>query len=232
MAATHGKTSTVKWNSVALGEFETIGAFGVKADTVDVTTFADAYKKYILGQKDCPEISVGVNFDATDTTGQLAFIDDVEAGTSRTLLITPTASTGATFSVTGLPTGYEVQLAKDNSIKMSITIKPTGEPTFAVATSTGLTDPFFAVSESGTISPDAANDEYEYVVNFLTGVTSFTITPTAAAGVITVDGNTVATGVASSAISLPSADDFVNIDIVVTETSKAPITYKLHCCRA
>lgn len=234
--ATHGKTTTVKWNAQTIGQFETISAFGLKREYVDVTTFADDYKKYILGQADSPEITIGVNFDATDTSGQIAFIDDVEASTSRTLLITGPTSTGMTFSVTALPVGYEIQPAKDNAIKMTITVKPNGEPTFAVATSTGLTNPYFAVSESGAISPEPAGDVYEYVVNFLTGVTSFTITPTAAAGTIVIEANgasqTVNSGAASSAITLGDADSIIEVTITVTETSKAPLVYTIWACRA
>jgi hypothetical protein len=143
---------------------------------------------------------------------------------------------GAVFSVTAMPIGYEITPKKDGSVEFSITIQPNGTPSFTFAESAGLTTPFFAVSESGAISPNPANDEYGYVVNFLTGVESFTITPTATAGVIEITANgasqTVSTGAASSAITLGDADSFIDATIKVTETNKAPVIYTLHCCRA
>jgi hypothetical protein len=61
----------------------------------------------------------------------------------------------------------------------------------------------------------------------LTDVASITVTPTAAAGVITVNGNAVTSGEASSAITLGAAGSNTTITVVVTETNKAPKTYTI-----
>ncbi len=72
---------------------------------------------------------------------------------------------------------------------------------------------------------------YEYKAMADTADTSVTITPTAAAGTIYVNGVTVASGVASSSISLGSTDSYINIFIEVKETLKAPKIYLIEIYR-
>jgi hypothetical protein len=100
-----------------------------------------------------------------------------------------------------------------------------------LSSSTGLTDPFFS-TDSGDIVPSVANDVYQYVVSVITSTTDIVVTPTAATGVITVDGNVVTSGEASSAIALGDAGSVTEVTIVVTETSKAPKKYVLYVARA
>jgi hypothetical protein len=238
MPATHGNTTTTEWNGHSLGEMDTIGDIDMKADTVDVSTFnvANFFKKFKRSLIDTGEIPLTCNFDPTDTDGQMAFNTDFYAGTERNLVFRLPASTGAVVTIPCIPTGLALTIPKDNVLKSKYTVKPNGMPVLTITESAGLTTPFFAVSDSGTISPNPANAELAYVLTFANGVASFTITPTAAAGVIEITANgvsqTVTSGVASSAITAPAADDFIDVTIKVTETNKAPVIYTLHCQRA
>jgi hypothetical protein len=59
-----------------------------------------------------------------------------------------------------------------------------------------------------------------------------TVTPTATAGVITVNGSVVTSGAASSAIALGSAGSVTPITIIVQEVGKVAVTYNLLVARA
>jgi hypothetical protein len=178
------------------------------------------------------DLAIEGNFDYTDTTGQHAMLTDMNSKTSRTVVITFPAATGATWTFTGFVTGFKVGDALiDGRIPFSATIKPTGKPTFAVATSAGLTTPFFSIDESAVLTPAAAAGVYTYTASVLTAVTSVKVTPTAVAGVITVNGNVVTSGVASSSIPLGVAGSVTTITVVVTETNKAPKTYTIYMAR-
>ena len=235
----HAFGTTFTWNSVVVAGLSAINGIELTVDPLDVTTHQSAnyYKEILPGLIDAGEVTLEGNFEYTDTTGQQALLTDLNSRVSRTAIITFPASTGATWTFTGYALGIKIgDAATDGTIPFTARIKPTGKPTFAVATSAGLTTPFFTVNGSGVIVPVAAQATLEYTINWLTGVTTFTITPTAAAGVITVTANgvsqTVISGNASSAIALGAAGSMINMTVVVQETNKAPKTYLMHCVRA
>lgn len=235
MAISTALGTTFTWNSVTVAELTAINGIEITVDTIDVTTHdvTDFYKKMLPGLIEAGEVSIEGNFAYTDTTGQQAMLTDLNSRTSRTGIITFPAATGTTWTFAGYVTGFKVGDASvDGIIPFTATIKPNGKPTFAVATSAGLTTTFFAISESAVVIPAAAAAVYTYTASVLTGVASVTVTPIATAGVITVNGNTVTTGQASSAIALGGAGSITTITIVVTETSKAPKTYTIYLARA
>ena len=207
----------------------------VSADTVEVSTHdsSDAYKEFVAGMLDGGEVSLEGYFDYTDTTGQQAMLVDMNARESKEGIITFPVATGTIWTFDGLITTYKLGDAPiDGVLAFAATIKITGKPTLTVATSTGLTTPFFAISESAVVTPDEAAAVYSYVATVLSGVESVTMTPTATAGTITVNGNTVVTGEASSAITLGAAGTNTTITIIVTETNKASKTYTITVARA
>lgn len=226
--------TTLSWNGNDVAELTEIMPPETVVDTQEVTNNdSGGWKEFIAGLLDAGEISCKGNFIPGDTDGQIAVQADHVARTTRTAIITLPMALATTFTMTCICTKFKLVTPTDGKeASFEATFKITGEPTFTVSASTGLTDPFFVVSESGVIAPSAANDTYTYVVTVGSTVESITVTPTATAGVITVDGNTVATGVASSAITLGSAGSVTEATIVVTETGKAPVTYTLYITRA
>lgn len=227
--------ATITWNGNDIAEMTTIGVPKTTVDTIDVTNndSTDGYREFLAGLHNGGTFSITGNFIAGDTDGQIALQTDMAAGTTREIVITK--SSGFTFTANAICTSFgpdDLVQGTSTAVTFAAEFQITGKPTFAVTTSTGLTTPFFAMSESAVIVPDPANAVYEYVATVLTGVSSVTITPTATAGTITVDGNTVATGEASSAITLGSAGSVTTSTIVVTETGKAPKTYTVYIARA
>jgi hypothetical protein len=93
-----------------------------------------------------------------------------------------------------------------------------------------------AISNSGVIAPTFAIGTFLYAVTFLTGVTTFTLTPTAADHTIEITANgatqTVTSGSASSAIALGAAGSVTEVSVKVTQTGKAAKTYKIYAVRA
>lgn len=224
--------TTLKKSAVAIAELTSIGGPSLSADTLDVSTHdsASGYREFVQGMRDGGEISIEGNF-IPGNAGQIALKTDFDDGSSDEYVITFPASMATTWTFNAIITGFETSAPFDDKASFTATMKVTGKPTLAVTASAGLTTPWFSVSESGVIVPAPSNDDYTYVVTFLTGVTSFTVTPTAAAGTIKVNGNTVVSGEASSAIALGAAETVTVVTITVEETNKTRVTYTLYCAR-
>jgi len=225
--------TTLKKGEVAIAELTSIGGPTISADTLDVTSHdsPDGYREFLQGLRDAGEISIEGNF-IPGNAGQKALKTDMDDGSSDSYTVTFPTAMGTTWEFSAIITAFETSAPFDDKASFTATLKITGKASLNVTASTGLTTPFFSVSESGDINPDPANATYAYVVTFLTGVSSFTITPTATAGVIKVDGNTVVTGQPSSAIALGAAGSVTEVTITVKETSKTTVTYTLYCSRA
>jgi len=225
----------LKREGEAIAEITKISPQTNKQETVDVTTLSSPlnYREFIAGWKDAGELDIEGNFVAGDTNGQQAVFADFEAGTVSDYVLTfPTAIT-ATLSFSALVIEFAIGgFDVGGKVPFTAKLKISGAAALAVGASTGLTTPFFAINNSAVVVPAAAQSVYEYVATVLTGVTSVTITPTATAGVIMVNGNVVATGVASGAIALGAAGSITDITVVVKETGKVAKTYVIHVARA
>lgn len=236
MSATNGKLgygATLTRGGNAIAEIISLSAPSLSADSVDVTTMdsANGYREFIQGMRDAGEISVEGIFYPGDTNGQMGLISDFNTGLLQTFVLSFPSAMGASWTFTGIVTGFEGDIPMDDKVGFTSTIKISGKPTLAVTASTGLTSPFFVISNSAVITPAASGSVYDYVATVLTGVTSVTVTPTATAGIITVNGNVVNTGVASSAIVLGSAGSVTPITIQVAETNKTAKTYSIKLVR-
>jgi hypothetical protein len=231
--ASFGVTLARAGNTIA--ELTKIGSPALKLDTQEVTNHqsADSYREYIGTLLDGGEVAIEGNFIVSDTGGQMGLVADMNAKTLQSFVITFPTKITATWTFSALVTAFEPgEMSIDGTLSFSASLKVSGKPVLAVTASTGLTTPFFAISDDAVVAPAAAGNVYDYVATVLTGVASVTVTPTAAAGVITVNGNVVATGVASSAIALGAAGSVTIITIVVTETGKTAKTYTIRLVRA
>lgn len=224
--------TTLSWNGTAIAEVSKIDDVAMSAKPIEVTHLGSTAREYISGILEANEIKIEGNFIASDTNGQIALKSAV-GGASGTLALTLPTGTGAAWSATALVTKFscgKAEAGKD-SVPFTASFQITGTPVLGLTASTGLTTPFFVISNSAVLTPSASGSVYDYVATVLTAVTSVTVTPTATAGVITVNGNTVATGVASSAIPLGAAGSVTTITITVTETAKVPKTYTVKLAR-
>lgn len=231
--STHAFGTKFNWNGNVVAGINAINGIELSVETVDVTTHdsPDSYKETIAGLIEAGDVSIEGFFKQGDSNGQLAMLTDLNARTPRTASIIFPASTGTTWSFAGLITALKIGDAPvDGAIPFTATIKPTGKPTLAVSVSTGLSG--FSISDDAVIAPTPAAGTCDYVATVLSDVDSVTITPTAATGVIKVNGNTVESGVASSAIALGASGSITTVVITVTEENKAPRAYTVRIVRA
>lgn len=233
--AAHGKSgqgSTFSWAGNIISDVTKIGGIEVSSDTLETTTLDSTFKEFINSIADGGSVDIEGNFYPGDTTGQVA-LNAAVGGVAQTCVITLPTAFGATWTFSGLMTKFKSASADTNSvIPFSASIKVNGIPVLAITLSTGLTTPFFVIGGSTGMVPAASGSVYDYVAIVLTATASVTVTPTAAGGaVITVNGNIVATGQASSAIPLGAAGSVTIIVITVTEVNKMTKTYTIRVQR-
>jgi hypothetical protein len=231
ISAAYGTTLT--WNSVLVGELTNVGGVEAKVDTVDVTVHgSDPYKKFIPTFIDGGEVAIEGFLDSSDA-GQMAMYADLNTRTMREAIITFPAASAASWTFDAYIVSMKIgDNPVDGVIPFTANLKVNGIPNFTVVASTGLTTPFFAISNSAVITPAPSGSVYDYIATVLTGVSSVTITPTATAGVIEVNGTVVTSGAASGAVALGSAGSLTTAVITVTETGKATKTYTIRIARA
>ena len=231
MGKTHAFGTTFKWGSAVVAGLNAINGIEITAETVDVTTHDSegAFKEFLPGFLDAGEVSLEGFFDPEDTTGQQAMLTDALARKIEECVITFPASTGATWTFDGLITAIKIGDAPvDNAIPFSATIKPSGQPVFATATATGLTN----LEMTGAILiPEFDEGIKNYVATATQPTQTVTVTPTAS-GTIKVNGNTVVTGEASGNITLGDAGTITVINIEVTEPNTAAKKYTISVARA
>lgn len=235
MAIAIGYGTTFSWDGDPVGELTRIGPVNITTSKQDSTNIApaDAFKTMLPGLLDPGDVDLEGWFRPGDT-GQAGMLADILSRTVKEFIITfPTAISSSTWTGNAYVTAFSAgDVTPEGIVPWTATISITGKPVLGVTASTGLTTPFFSISESAVIVPTVAGDVYLYVATVLTGVTSVTVTPTATAGVITVQGNVVATGEASSAITLGVAGSVTLITIVVKEALKSAKTYEIYLTRA
>lgn len=212
-----------------------IGEFRPERDDVEVTTHQSTagWRQFRGGLVDPGELDfTGV---WTADASQTALMDDLLAGVDVDnvypyRIVLPRGL--GTFTCDGYLRNVGINPQMEGRLEFSGALKWTGAAEFAVTESAGLTTPFFSVNNSGVIVPAPAQDTVDYVVSFATGVTSFTITPTAAAGVIRVNGAVVASGAASGAIALGAAGSVTTAIVTVKETDEVAKEYTIRAVRA
>jgi hypothetical protein len=224
--------TTIKIGNQKIGQVKSIGGVEITAETIDTTTLDDTFMQAIQGMKDGGEVSVGGILSSSDL-GQAAVMAALSSGAISAYTIDFPSDLGASWAFNAFVTKFATsEVSNDGTVDFDVSVKITGAPTLTFASSTGLTTPFFAISNNAVIAPSPSGSVYDYVATVLTGVTSVTVTPTATTGTITVNGNAVTSGAASSAIALGAAGTVTAIVIVVTEIAKAPKTYTIRLARA
>lgn len=216
-----------------IAEVTNISGPSLSADSIEVTSHdsEDGYREFIQGLKDAGEVTMDLNFVPTNAT-QASLLSIYESGEVTNFQMVFPDTTNTTWGFAGFVTGFEVGMPTDTQLTASSTIKITGKPTLEnLIASTGLTTPFFVLSEGdATVLPAKATATTFYTANVINATTSLTVTPTAAAGVIKVNGNTVASGDASGAIDLAVGPN--QIVVSVTETGKLTKEYEIIVTRA
>ncbi|MCK9597503.1 MAG: hypothetical protein M0R06_00605 [Sphaerochaeta sp.] len=231
--------ATFTWNSNAIGRMKVIGTASVENQFAE-DTFHDATdglpESTPTDRKIKKHFELEGSFDLSDA-GIAAFVTDAETFPTPRRAFTYAASDGSWEQTGyGYAKSYEITGEKtSDTYGVKITIQVDSLDDLADDASTGLTTPFFSVTDSvgaAAITPAAANDKYEYNVTLNSTATTYTVTPTATAGTITlVDATgaeqTILTGEASTTLTAPDST-MHNVYLYVKETGKVAVKYTLH----
>lgn len=229
-AAKSGFGTTLQWNGELVAERVSITGPSQSMDTIEVSNHdsPDGFKEYLAGMRDGGEITIEGNWIPHSDSDQVVMNTDFQAGTSREVIITLPTSMATTWTATCFITNLEPSYPYDDKIGFSATLKVTGKPVLGVTSATGPTGIVITGNVSGELTevPTYAAGTYIYSVDG-SSEASVTVTVTAAgADTITVNGNSVTSGVESSAIALTSGA-ITTITVIVGETGKANKTYTI-----
>ena len=227
--------STFTWDGAPIAELTKIGGVKLSAKTSDITSFDsdDAYEEVI------PTILNGNSFDIEgllivgDTLGQVAMLADFHAKSLKAWIIAYPTAVAASWTGNGYLTAFEMGDANfDGVLTFKATIQNTGKPSLGITASTGGTFTVTGNNGAAVVNPASAAGVYEYVANLVAGAVSYQVTPTCAAGVITLidslgNSQTIISTNLSTVIAC-TANGMQNIKLINTETGKAPTTYVIH----
>lgn len=215
---------------VEVAEITSLTPPSFNSDTIDVTNHDSIGRmaEFIGGMRSSDDVKITGNFILADA-GQTGLLADQADGLVHAYTVVFPAAWGASFdfSAVVLKFGLGTFDAKGSAVSFEATMKISGSVTLNKTLSAGLTTPFFVFSPAGVNVPVASGTPGTYVNSQANTVSSVTVTPTATAGVITVNGAVVATGAASSAISLGAAGSLTPVNIVVQEVGKVSKTYAI-----
>jgi predicted secreted protein len=219
----------------SIAELTSVSGLEISADTIETTNLDSAgWRSFIQGVRDGGEVSISGYFNSADTNGQYALYTSLTAGTVLSYTITFPATLGASWTFSGIVTGYTTGAEMEDSITFEATIKVTGTPALGVTASGGLTA-LTLTGTGGALSPTFANGKFTYSWVFNTS-TTITVTPTAASHTIKlyIDGvyiQDITSGAASNAIAFAAAESKM-LALVVNESGKTQKIYEIAAVRS
>ena len=219
----------------AVGEITQIDGIEVSADSEEFTnhTSTERYREHAQALRDGGELSITGNSVPGDGGQALVMThygSDTRGGRRYLEVEFPD---GAGFNFEGVVTSIRPGDAPvDGTIEFAAGFKVSGKPLYGASRATGLTTPFFALSDGdGTVDPAKASDTYEYTASVANATASITITPTSTGGdSIYVEDELVTSGSASSAISLDVGENVLTI--IVYDENYLPARYEITVTRA
>lgn len=232
---TAAKGTLLIWNEYPVLELTNVSSAIGDMDLVDITNHdsANDTEEVVPGLIRGGEFSVEGNLLPGDTTGQVAILGDLQSRTARAARICLPAGT-FNMEFTARAKTFKPTAPVGGKMGFTATFKPTTKSTIRTTVSTGLTTPFFALRDNGanavTPSPSASGTVYQYDATLDAADTAIAIQPTASAGTIKVNGETVVSGAWSSDISVASGTTKLVV-VEVRETNKTSKIYRIHVTR-
>lgn len=220
---------------VAVAESINVTPPNFKSETIDVTNHDSVGRmaEFIGGMRSSDDVKVTGNLVLSDP-GQIGLLADQADGLVHAYEIVFPTAWGASFTFSAVVTEFAVGdfKVKGDALTFSCIMKVSGAVTLNKTLSAGLTGDFFVFTPAGTNVPVASGTPGTFVNSQANTVDSVVVKPTAAAGVITVNGSVVTSGADSSAITLGAAGSITPVTIVVQETGKVPVTYSILVAKA
>ncbi len=242
-AAKIGYGTTFKWGANFVAEVTSVGSVDITVSKQDATTLgsADSYKDILPGLLDPGDVVIEGWF-RPDDTAQAAIVTDMNARTSRTVIIAfPTALSTAIWTFTAYCLGFSTkEVTPEGIIPFTASFGLVGKPVLSTTQVAGMTV-MAGIEENAAaalvILPAVAVGVYTYTtdaINTASGWIKLTITA-AGSQVITVTvlgvAHVLTTTVQSEQMTIDSAGEVTEVTIVISESGKASRTYKLYVHR-
>jgi predicted secreted protein len=234
MTVTRSVGTKIQIGANFVANITSISGLELSADTIDTTALdsTGGYREFIGGFKDAGEVGIQGYFDPGDT-GQSALYTAFQLGSTDSYSIIFPASLGASWTFSGVVTGFKTGADLEEALSFEGTIKVSGQPTLNLTASANLTA-LALTGTAGTLSPAYASGTYAYSYSF-TG-TALTVTATLAGATydVYVDGALFQAGIASGAASNTitfSAVGSKKVTVIERESGKSPKIYDVVAIR-
>jgi predicted secreted protein len=221
---------------VAIAEITNLTPPNFKSTTIDVTNHDSVGRmaEFIGGMRSSDDVKVTGNLILADP-GQAGLLADQADGLVHPYVIVFPPAWGASFNFSAVVTEFipgPFDAQKVDALTFTCNMKVSGAVTLNKTLSAGLTTTFFVFTPAGVNVPVASGTPGTFVNSQANTINSVTVKPTAAAGVITVNGAVVTSGADSSAITLGAAGSITPVTIIVQETGKVAVTYSILVAKA
>lgn len=229
----------VLYNGTVYAELTDISPPSFSVEKVDATSHDSTNKVSIAGQSSFGDLTFKANF-INDASQAALRVLALAKTTGLWRFVYPASSGLPTYSVPGFISSLSITAPLKGSVAvMSVSITPTEAVAEVTTVATALTTPFLVLTktEGGTVTGVPAASATSHVIDYTmpqATVTSYTLTPTASAGTIYVNGVVVSTGAASGAIGYTLADfptGSIKEDFVVVDGGGKPAIYRLRLTR-
>ncbi len=128
--------TTLKWGTAAVAGLTSINGIEITVDSIDSTTHQSVagFREFDPGLATAGDVTVEGFFDKADTLGQQAMLTDANAKAKKETVIEFPTTPKATWTFNGFITAIKIGDADlEGNIKFSATIKPSGKPVMAIA---------------------------------------------------------------------------------------------------
>jgi hypothetical protein len=181
-----------------------------------------------------------LKFYPGDTNGQYGLYEDFVGGVMQTFVITLPDNV-ATFTFTGVLTGYNSDIPLDDAMGLEVKIKISGQPSLGVTSSAGWTA--FVLRDSSdssdvtafSLTPSVAAAVEKYVATFTTEATVLPkVTAASHTIMVYVDGTfleELTSGSVGSETIAFSSGDVKELTLICWEDDKQPYAYRVMVAR-
>jgi len=240
--AVYGLGATLSIAGTSIANVDTIDGVEIARDSQDATAHdsSGGWAENVATLKKMSDLKLSGYFYPGDTNGQVALNTVLGTGALTAFVLTyPTTIGTVTMTFSAIVTAFKAgPVDIKNLVKFSATMKTSGAVTLGITASSGVSA-LTVVATGATVYPTFATAKYYYVVtptSATSGTWAATFTGTAVLNygttIACTDGSLTLTSTqASGAVPFAGAPSITFVQIVETDTGKAPITYYFQVCK-
>jgi predicted secreted protein len=240
--AVYGLGATLSIAGTSIANVDTVDGVELARETQDATAHDSSagWAEKVATLKKVSDLKISGFFYPGDTNGQVAMATALGTGTLTAFVLTYPSTIGTvTMSFSAIVTAFKPgPVDVKNLVKFTATLAVSGAATLGITASTGVSA-LTVVATGATVYPTFSVSKYYYVVtptSATSGTWAATFTGTAVLNygttIACTDGSlTLTSTVASGAVPFATAPSVTFLQLVETDTGKAPITYYFQVCK-